>query len=603
MPTQDADDRVIPTSTPLIATPNPSPSSSNTMPPTTAIKSCPEDNKPDSTPVISTLSLQEPINFLTSAPYHYTRTRYPLMTPTQEREYQRIEREGWEGEPPPPPPGAIGPPFYLAPMRMQVPTFDNEEADVGARWGDNAQEGRLRLQSHGRRGQRRPGLPRLFGSSLQPPVSVRDSMLRTAEYLEELENGLREILDTLDPPQPVSGDGVNHAGGNEWYGPVAHGMSMVDMISPTNSPRERVPLEAISEEPVAGNVNDPGVEIYEPDLGSGTGNNGASGADHFSQPSVENHSAGRDFPDIGSYISSVDAPDSDTSSTVYDDEDDHGFVPENSYWAGLSSPARFPGEWYSRTMDDENEELGWHGRRDEDHDVGRSEEEGVEPEDNDRVSHGDWRPAPPVTRDGVPSAWEPYQKYLVWACRGAVDEITDFMQTTFAFEPPISRTFVGQQLNGPAAAEHLVFLERHLPGEIGTMQRARARVEMNTNGRFSADIHEGCQSGIQAEPEATHPTYQKHPMPEGGHSVWNRSDDVQLNSFIGNAPEAILSTYRDVAGSDPGEEVVEWVAVRSAQTIHLGLSMGEIAGALAERERRWEEAYENGDALFEENEW
>lgn len=502
------------------------------------------------------------LNPTTNTPYHFTRARYPLMSAAQELEYQRIEREGWEGEPPPPPPGAVGPPFYLPPMKMRLWDFDKEDDAVQnipwVDWDDDGPQLRTRIGRGSNRSRR----------ALQSAGWIDRFLEQYADVV--LPEGQYSLARPADIAQGMTEEDLHATNGwNGW---------------------------ADNMEPVVTNINGLPMEIYgaTPDLHA---------RDDVPLQVIYSPAGMHDFEEIESHASSADAPDIDNFDMDYEEAYDNEPHDEDPPSIGLSSPARFPGEWFSQVLDDHDaadvvpsttELLPVWGDRDVE---GARAHDHVAIEDEESYSFLDWTPARPLTRNGVPSTWEPYQKYIAWACRGTLTQVTEFVQTAFSFEPPISKAFVGNELNGAHAAEHVAFLERYLPSETATAQRARARANMHSSGQFDPEVYDGRQGGIAEDLEVTNSLYQRPPMPDGAPSDWNRIADVELNSFIGGEPEAFLSAYKDIAGTDPSEEVLAWIAIRSAQTMHLGFSMGEIAEALAERERRWEEAQEDGDWL------
>lgn len=199
----------------------------------------------------------------------------------------------------------------------------------------------------------------------------------------------------------------------------------------------------------------------------------------------------------------------------------------------------------------------------------------------DSTSEGEEPPAPP-TRDGVGLIWERHHDSMVWASRGTADEIRSKVQFLYRFSPPISEEFILGRLNGRFASMHLEFLFRYLPGETGTIQQASDRIFMQTRNVVDSDIIAGRQA-IRIHPASyLDPAYQVPPMPSIAPVDWERHHDAMLNIFLGKHPMDFLEECGDFLENGA---CIEFLQIRMAQSMHLGISLNEMRIAFFDDQR------------------
>lgn len=175
-----------------------------------------------------------------------------------------------------------------------------------------------------------------------------------------------------------------------------------------------------------------------------------------------------------------------------------------------------------------------------------------------------------------------YQKYYVWACRGTVSEITEQVQVAFSSDPPVTEKYIGSLLNRTNAAEQLAFLEVYLPGETQSIQRAIARQVLHEIDHHDPDVYVGRQKLDVHQFNDDTIGYPEPPLPPNSPHGWPRQDDAMLQTFVGTQPEAFVSEYGRMFYR---ELDIEFLSIRMAQSIHLSLSLTEVAEAMHMREQ------------------
>ncbi|KAI9734955.1 MAG: hypothetical protein M1834_002036 [Cirrosporium novae-zelandiae] len=211
-----------------------------------------------------------------------------------------------------------------------------------------------------------------------------------------------------------------------------------------------------------------------------------------------------------------------------------------------------------------------------------------------------------TTHDGVPTVWYHWQDMILWSLRGNVDEVRDEIQDFFRFEPPISREYIRERLFGTIerVSEHLTFLERYLPGEICTIRRARARLNTIREDINEQAVLDGGEPGDVAVSSTDSENSVTPPWPnENPPDRWNRDDDVELNILLraGRPPGAFvghLGSNIETAWISSERVNLEWLAIRMAQSLHLGITDREVALAIETQDIR---EMENSFVLEEEN--
>jgi len=190
-----------------------------------------------------------------------------------------------------------------------------------------------------------------------------------------------------------------------------------------------------------------------------------------------------------------------------------------------------------------------------------------------------------ITVNGIPLYWGRFQDYYVWACRGTISEITEQVQVAFRFNPPVSERYIGTLLNGINATRHVKFLEKYLPGEKQTLQRAVSRSILHEIDFYDADVYTGGQGLDVFQLDHSDANYPNPPLPPNAPNGWSRLDDAILLTFIEAGPETFRSEYGRLVYSDLD---LEFLAIRMAQCIHLDLSSLEVVAALTTREDLWQ---------------
>ncbi|RDW60361.1 uncharacterized protein DSM5745_10819 [Aspergillus mulundensis] len=180
-----------------------------------------------------------------------------------------------------------------------------------------------------------------------------------------------------------------------------------------------------------------------------------------------------------------------------------------------------------------------------------------------------------------PCGWSRFHDYFLWTCRGTVTVITDHLQAVFRFNPAINETFVAERLCGVNAYKQLTFLQKYLPGEIHSLQRAEARGVVYEADISHPDVRMGTQDLYIEQPDAGDPKYIKPVLPCWAPPGWDRADDAFAALYLGEHPLVFLREYGWACAEMP---TLEFVSIRMAQLPHLNLNWLELQAAKSRRE-------------------
>ena len=190
-----------------------------------------------------------------------------------------------------------------------------------------------------------------------------------------------------------------------------------------------------------------------------------------------------------------------------------------------------------------------------------------------------------IPSNAAPRSWRVAYPYLMFSGRGTVSDVTRQLQETFLFDPPISNTWVGEQLNSEEVIlQQLAYLNNYLPGESGTMDRAQARLNVLPLNVTVPDIHEGMGDWIDID--HTSEAYIQPVTPTDAPRDWSREMDAGLLRSM-NRSSAIPGTFW--VSSTTGDEAFlngqpdEFIARRRGQVWHMNISEEEMLAA----EQRW----------------
>lgn len=174
-----------------------------------------------------------------------------------------------------------------------------------------------------------------------------------------------------------------------------------------------------------------------------------------------------------------------------------------------------------------------------------------------------------------PANWDEHHEHFLWACRGAVPIITDHLQATFQFSPPLLRSFVRAKLNNNAKFE---FSQAYLPGESHSMQRAEARIVLWETGLNDPEAQEGsqCMDIPQLCPTDSRYTRPRMPRRQPPFTGWAPIHDSHL-LFLGNHPRVFLRQCSWLFDCQPTDH---FVSVRMAQLPFVGFSADDINNAI-----------------------
>ncbi|KAL4900534.1 hypothetical protein BDW74DRAFT_93406 [Aspergillus multicolor] len=180
-----------------------------------------------------------------------------------------------------------------------------------------------------------------------------------------------------------------------------------------------------------------------------------------------------------------------------------------------------------------------------------------------------------------PPGWSTFHDYFLWTCRGTVTVISDHLQAVFRFNPAIDETFVAGRLGGVNAYKQLTFLQKYLPGEVHSLQRAEARAVVYEAEIFHPDVRMGTQDLEIKQPDAGDPEYVDTIIPCWAPPGWGRADDAFAALYLGEHPLVFLREYGWVWAEMPS---LEFVSIRMAQLPHLNLNWLELQAANSRRE-------------------
>lgn len=179
-----------------------------------------------------------------------------------------------------------------------------------------------------------------------------------------------------------------------------------------------------------------------------------------------------------------------------------------------------------------------------------------------------------------PSGWERHHDYFLWACRGNVTVITDHLQAVFCFDPPIEETFVAARLSGINAFRQITFLQKYLPSETHTLERAKARGVLYEANISYPDVRMGIQKLETQQPSPGSPEYIEPILPCWAPSDWKRIDDAFAAMFLGEDPAVLIDQYGFVF-EEPLS--VEFVRIRMSQLPYLNITWEELQDAKKRR--------------------
>ncbi|KAL4781891.1 hypothetical protein BJX76DRAFT_310145 [Aspergillus varians] len=184
-------------------------------------------------------------------------------------------------------------------------------------------------------------------------------------------------------------------------------------------------------------------------------------------------------------------------------------------------------------------------------------------------------------RSTWPDNWGVHHDYFLWACRGTVPVITDHLQAIFCFYPIIEESFVAARLCGINAYKQMTFLQKYLPGETHTLQRAEARGVIYEVDISHPDVRIGSQKLNVEQLSPGNPEYVKPVLPCWAPSNWNRSDDAFAAMYLGADPLVFQREYGWTLGETPS---IEFIRIRMAQIPHLNLTWQELQAAKDRRD-------------------
>ncbi|KAL4821659.1 hypothetical protein BDW67DRAFT_1225 [Aspergillus spinulosporus] len=175
-----------------------------------------------------------------------------------------------------------------------------------------------------------------------------------------------------------------------------------------------------------------------------------------------------------------------------------------------------------------------------------------------------------------PRNWDTHHDYFLWTCRGTVDVITEHLQAIFRFEPAIDETFVAARLCGVNAYRQLTFLQKYLPGEVHSLQRAEARGIIYEADISHPDIRMGSQNLELEQLDAGDPKYIAPVLPCWAPPNWGRADDAFAALYLGEDPIVFQREYGWACTEMP---TIEFISIRMAQIPHLNLNWMELQAA------------------------
>ncbi|KAI9375407.1 hypothetical protein BJX61DRAFT_140241 [Aspergillus egyptiacus] len=180
-----------------------------------------------------------------------------------------------------------------------------------------------------------------------------------------------------------------------------------------------------------------------------------------------------------------------------------------------------------------------------------------------------------------PASWDVHHDYFLYTCRGSVSVIADHLQAVFDFDPPIEERFVRAKLSGVNAYKQMTFLQKYLPGETHTLQRAEARGVLYEVDISDPYVRDGLQELDVKQPKPGSFDYIEPVLPCWAPSNWSRADDAFAAMYLGEHPRVFLREYGWIFEDRPS---IEFVRIRMAQIPHLNLSWQELKAAKDRRD-------------------
>ncbi|KAI9787847.1 MAG: hypothetical protein M1816_007414 [Peltula sp. TS41687] len=176
----------------------------------------------------------------------------------------------------------------------------------------------------------------------------------------------------------------------------------------------------------------------------------------------------------------------------------------------------------------------------------------------------------PVTTFGVPAEWTRFHDMLLWSFRGNTKAVHAQLQKIYRFSPSISRDWVRLRLRD-TVFHHLIFLEKYLPGEAGTLHRVKIRAAVLNGGHDF--FHEGSPDDETPEPGSS--TYHQPPLPPDAPANWSRNCDIFLYRALmdGEHPRDIYGILKKTMNHDLKGLRRSWLELRMAQSGHLGIEV------------------------------
>ena len=190
------------------------------------------------------------------------------------------------------------------------------------------------------------------------------------------------------------------------------------------------------------------------------------------------------------------------------------------------------------------------------------------------------------------AGWASEHSCFMFSCRGSIFDVTRQLQNAFGFQPELSPHQVGGHLNDTHAAEHYRFVQRFLPGELGTRMRARNREISILAGTPYPDVYHGTQE--IPDSDSTSRDYALPPDLRYAPESWDRRMDVWMLRDLNRGRFNLVSfwhRWRETLGGsrDHDDNLRAFLSVRLAQVRYLGITEAELANVY------WEEMGSRGE--------
>ncbi|KAL4808505.1 hypothetical protein BDV18DRAFT_158592 [Aspergillus unguis] len=179
-------------------------------------------------------------------------------------------------------------------------------------------------------------------------------------------------------------------------------------------------------------------------------------------------------------------------------------------------------------------------------------------------------------RSTWPIGWGRHHDYFLWACRGSVPVVTDHLQAVFNFGPPIDETFVAARLSGVNAFRQITFLQKYLPGELLTLERAKARGVLYEANISHPEVRMGTQYLDTEQPSPGSPEYIEPILPCWAPPHWSHADDAFTAMYLGEDPAVFLDQYGFTLAEQPS---LEFIRIRMAQIPFVDLTWDDLQAA------------------------